>query len=106
MYIGHFQVNYLWHMDTNHKLIRWKFVIYGSIDGKSRLIQSLSAATNNLAITATNNFFESVVEYGVPSKVRVDGGSEFVHVRKFMESLDDTKRCFKGKSVHNQRIER
>ena len=25
--------NYVWHMDGNHKLIRWKFIIHGSIDG-------------------------------------------------------------------------
>jgi hypothetical protein len=23
----------LWHVDANHKLIRWKFVIHGGIDG-------------------------------------------------------------------------
>lgn len=30
--------NYVWHIDGLHKLIRWKFVIHGSIDGFSRLI--------------------------------------------------------------------
>ena len=30
--------NYIWHIDGNHKLIHWKFVIHGSIDGYSRLI--------------------------------------------------------------------
>ena len=30
--------NELWHFDTNHKLIRWGFVIAGVIDGFSRLV--------------------------------------------------------------------
>ena len=25
--------NHLWHIDTNHKLIRWNFIIIGGIDG-------------------------------------------------------------------------
>ena len=29
--------NHLWHIDTNHKLVRWSFVIIGGIDGYSRL---------------------------------------------------------------------
>ena len=98
--------NYLWHIDTHHKLIRWNFVTYGCIDGKSRLVVSLNVATNNYAITALHNFFDSVVEYAVPGKVRVDGGSEFNHVERFMNELDGSKRCIRGKSVHNQRIER
>lgn len=27
----------LWHIDTNHKLVRWHIVIFGGIDGFSRL---------------------------------------------------------------------
>ena len=29
--------NAFWHLDTNHKLITWKFVIHGCVDGFSRL---------------------------------------------------------------------
>ena len=29
--------NKVWHMDGNHKLIRWKFVIHGGIDGYSSM---------------------------------------------------------------------
>ena len=29
--------NHLWHIDTNHKLIRWNFIVIGGIDGFSRL---------------------------------------------------------------------
>ncbi|KIO23856.1 hypothetical protein M407DRAFT_44189, partial [Tulasnella calospora MUT 4182] len=30
--------NSLWHIDGHHKLIRWKIVTHGGIDGKSRLV--------------------------------------------------------------------
>ena len=45
-------------------------------------------------------------EYAVPGRVRTDGGKEFNHVETFMNELDGSRRCIRGKSVHNQRIER
>ena len=33
--------NHLWHIDTNHKLVRWQFIIVGGIDGFSRLVMFL-----------------------------------------------------------------
>ena len=39
--------NYLWHLDGNHKLIRWRFVIHHYIDGFSRLITFCRCSTNN-----------------------------------------------------------
>ena len=39
--------NALWHIDSHHKLIRWKFVIHGAVDGYSRVIPYLLVATNN-----------------------------------------------------------
>jgi len=30
--------NHLWHIDTNHKLIRWRVVVAGGIDGYSRMV--------------------------------------------------------------------
>ena len=53
-----------------------------------------------------DDFLSGVMEYGVPGKVRADGGSEFNHVAKFMNQVDGTERCIRGKSVHNERIER
>jgi hypothetical protein len=35
-------VNHLWHVNTNHKLIRWRLVIVGGIDGFSRMIMYLN----------------------------------------------------------------
>ena len=98
--------NYLWHMDTHHKLIRWNFVTYGCIDGKSRLVTHLGVSTNNEAMTALDYFFSSVIEFGIPGRVRADGGNEFSHIKRFMNQIDDTVRFHAGKSVHNQRIER
>ena len=39
--------NALWHIDGYHKLIRWRYVIHGAIDGFSRLIMYLKVAPNN-----------------------------------------------------------
>jgi len=43
--------NQLWHIDTNHKLIRWHFVIVGGIDGFNRLVTFLQCNDNNKAET-------------------------------------------------------
>ena len=46
--------NSLWHIDGNHKLVRWRFVIHGGIDGFSRLVTYLHVASNNRAATVYN----------------------------------------------------
>ncbi|CAC5395297.1 unnamed protein product [Mytilus coruscus] len=43
--------NSLWHIDGNHKLIRWNIVIHGGIDGYSRLVTVLHASNNNQSTT-------------------------------------------------------
>ena len=68
--------NCLWHIDTNHKLIGWRFIIHGCIDGYSRTITHLKCATNNLSATALQYFQEGVRKYGLPSRVRGDCGVE------------------------------
>ena len=68
--------NSLWHLDGYHKLIRWKIVIHGGIDGYSRLIMFLSASTNNYASTVLSAFLDAVEEFGLPSRVRVDRGEK------------------------------
>ena len=43
--------NYLWHIDGNHKLIKYRIVIHGGgIDGSSRLTY-LKCTSNNWAET-------------------------------------------------------
>jgi len=96
------------HIDGNHKLIRWKLVIHGGIDGFSRLIFFLQASNNNKASTVLSAFMSGVQKYGLPSRVRSDKGGENEMVKMYMERERGMSRgsMLMGTSVHNQRIER
>ncbi|XP_064641121.1 uncharacterized protein LOC135500638 [Lineus longissimus] len=100
--------NSLWHIDGNHKLIRWGFVIHGGIDGYSRLMVFLSVVCNNRAESVMTAFQGATAEYGVPSRVRADRGTENNDVEHFMNIFRGRNRgsMIRGRSVHNQRIER
>ncbi|KAK1161002.1 hypothetical protein AOXY_G19870 [Acipenser oxyrinchus oxyrinchus] len=97
--------NSLWHIDGNHKLIRWRIVVHGGIDGFSRLIVYLSAATNNRATTVLDCFLSAVEQFGLPSRVRSDKGGENIEVAHYMVSRQGENRNshITGRSVHNQR---
>ena len=41
--------NALWHIDGNHKLIKWRFNIFGGIDGYSHAVVYLKCCDNNRA---------------------------------------------------------
>lgn len=94
--------------DGHHKLIRWRFVTHGGIDGHSRLIVYLRCSTNNRAATVLTNFRHAVQLYGLPSRVRSDQGGENIDVALYMlRNRGDTHRSMiTGQSIHNQRIER
>ncbi|CAC5384765.1 unnamed protein product [Mytilus coruscus] len=95
--------NSLWHIDGNHKLIRWRFVVHGGIDGFSRLIVFLTISTNNKSATVLQSFLTAVQKYGLPSRVRTDHGTENVDVATFMTLQRGPYRgsVLQGKSVHN-----
>ncbi|KAJ8349345.1 hypothetical protein SKAU_G00244750 [Synaphobranchus kaupii] len=59
--------NSLWNPDGNHKLIRWRIVIHGGIDGFSRMIVFLQASENNRSSTVMEQFVQAVDGFGVPS---------------------------------------
>ena len=100
--------NYLWHVDGHHKLIKWRLVTHGGIDGFSRLITYLQCSNNNQSETVTECFLKATQQYGVPSRVRSDHGSENVGIWRFMEEVRGENRYsyIAGRSVHNIRIER
>lgn len=100
--------NYLWHVDGNHKLIRFKLVIHAAIDGFSRLITFINCADNNRAETVLDQFINATSEYGVPSRIRTDFGGENIGIWRYMTRVrgEGRQSYIAGSSVHNSRIER
>ncbi|CAC5378634.1 unnamed protein product [Mytilus coruscus] len=61
--------NHLWHIDTYHKLVRWRLLIIGGVDGFSRMTMFLKCCDNNMSQTVLNCFCQ-VSPTGVPLRVR------------------------------------
>ena len=95
-------------VDTHHKLVRWKLVTQGGIDGYSRLVLFLRCSTNNRASTMYDVFLSAVQQYHLPSRIRTDQGRENILVAQHMleKRGADRRSVITGSSVHNQRIER
>ena len=95
-------------VDGNHKLVRWRMVVHGGIDGFSRLIVYLNCSTNNNAQTVLCLFDNAVQCYDLPSRVRSDRGVENHEVGRYMLERRELDRgsMIVGSSVDNQRIER
>jgi hypothetical protein len=53
--------NHLWHIDTNHKLIRGHFVIVGGIE--------VQCKDNNKSATVLECFLSGVSKFGLPHRV-------------------------------------
>lgn len=96
--------NSLWHHDGQHGmlsadphdaivferltgLIRWKIVIHGFIDGKTRFVVGLRAHNNNRADTVLDFFLDITDVHGCPSRVRGDHGVENTGVARHMETV-------------------
>ena len=95
-------------LDGHHKLIRWRFVTHGCIDGYSRMITFIECSTNNRGDTVYNLFLEAATKYGLPSRIRCDYGGENIRVAAHMLQHHGLNRnsVITGSSTHNQRIER
>ena len=98
--------NARWHIDGNHKLFRWRFVVHAGIDGYSRLIVFMRCSTNNKASTVANCFIDAVQQFGWPSRTRSDYGKENVEVARLMVEHRGMNRSSHicGPSVRNQRM--
>jgi len=92
--------NALWHIDGNHKLVRyvelinlisayiiscstyrWRLIVHGGIDGFSRFIVYLCCSNNNKSETVFHLFEDAIRDYGLPDHVRSDKGGENIKVR-------------------------
>ena len=100
--------NSLWHIDSAHKLIRWKIIVHVCIDGKTRLLIYCHCANNNKAETVLSLFEEGVNRWGLPFRVRSDYGMENYLVASYMMENRGAGRgsIITGSSVHNCRVER
>ncbi len=99
--------NSLWHVDGHHKLIRWRMVTHGGIDGYSRTVVFLSCSDNNRASTMFSTFVTAVQRHGLPERIRTDLGGENVDIWCYVaEQHGSTSAVITGSSTHNQRIER
>ena len=100
--------NSLWHIDSGHKLIRYKLITHVCIDDKTRLIVYASCCNNNKADTVLSLFQNGVEKWGLPSRVRCDYGMENFYVGQYMIEHRGEGRgsIITGSSVHNSRVER
>ena len=99
--------NSLWHVDGNHKLIKWRMVIHGGIDGFSRTVVFLRCADNNRASTVLTAFTNAVQNHGLPERIRTYLGGENVDTWRYMvEQHASMNVVVTGSSTHNERIER
>ena len=78
---------------------------HAGIDGFSRMIVFMRCSNNNRATTVYGHFLEAVDNYGLPSRVRSDQGSEnHLVARHMLEHRGEGRgSMLTGSSVHNQR---
>ena len=72
--------DYIWHIDGNHKLIRWRMVLHHAFDGFSPLVVFGMFSNNNRASTVLSLYQAAFRKYGRLFRVRTDHGGENVDV--------------------------
>jgi len=98
--------NCVWHVDGNHKLICWRFVIHGVTDGFSRMVIFLKCSDNNQSSTVLREFTAAVNFHGLPNQIRTDLGGENVEIWRYMvEQHNSRTAVLTGASTHNECIE-
>ncbi len=82
--------------------------MHGGIDGFSRVIPFLCVTMANSAKLALICFIMGIRQRGLPSRIRLDKGAEYNGCERLMrwQRRSDRGSAIRGKSVHNQRIER
>eukprot|EP00794_Sanderia_malayensis_P018465 gene18465-20317_t len=93
--------NFLWHVDSNHKRIKWRLVLHGAVYGFSRTAVYLSCCNKNQALTALHCFMSVVQIFGVPLKVRADKGVENWDIARFMVN---TRGVGQGSFIAGKRV--
>lgn len=78
--------NALWHQDGNEKVRPWGFYVHGCVDGYSRRVIYLVVSSNKKERTVTKIFVSATREFGTPSRVRGDYGTENNRIERYMES--------------------
>lgn len=107
--------NFVWHIDSYDKIKPYGICINGCIDGFSRKIMWLKAASTNSDPRVIGGYFVETLKHlgGCPRLVRTDMGTENVVVRdiqRYLRRNDDDERAAErsyitGTSTANQRIE-
>ena len=107
--------NFLWHIDGYDKVKPYGIAIHGCIDGFSRKLIWLEAATTNNDPRLIGGYFMNAVEKldGCPTIVRADCGTENGVTRDIQRYLRQThtddfggdRSFLYGRSTANQRIE-
>ena len=107
--------NWCWHLDGYDKLLQFGFGIHGGVNGHSRLILWLEAASTNKDPKVVAYYFLNTVKRLklLANLVRTDAGTENVMVEslqialrsKHEDQFAGSKSFIQGKSTANQRIE-